>query len=171
MLYLRSFKKRRKSFTSSRNEVFGIGLFDRGEPQQVASPDAAMDRYEKELAEETRARIEDMVGFNLRLIEPSRLMDEKTQKTSAYHALLSKDLKISNITVEDVKILRLWFALIDHLRFMCLDETVEVYHAELEAFLALKCSVNGFEREALISTLSKVFKETKTSEVGKRHLI
>lgn len=146
-----------------------MGLF--GDSREQLPPDAQMDRYEKDLAEETRARIEDMVAFNLRLISPTRIQDSNTDKIGKYHQLLTQDLKISNITVEDVKILRLWFSLIDHLKFMGLDEIVEVYHAELEAFLALKCSVSGFERMALISTLSKVFKETKNSESQRKGLL
>lgn len=104
-------------------------------------------REDERLVEMAQARIEDMIGLNMALITPSRLSD------SDYHALVSRDLKISNLKEEDVSLLRLWVSTINHLVSDGLDDTARVLHAEMLAFLASKSSVNGFERKALITTL------------------
>jgi len=141
------------------------GLFNGGEqpPQPVDNGDDALDR---QLAEETRARVEDMVSFNTELIHPTRL------KNSEFHKLVGKDFKISKLTDEDVKIILRFQSTINHFLFIGLKDFATVLHAELIGYLAAKSSVGGFEREALITTLSKFYRETRAGHgEAKRKLL
>lgn len=146
-----------------------MGLFGSKEDSVSASEreadDARTTQFDLQLAEETKQRIEDLVAFNSELINPSRLKD------SEFHKIIGKDFKISNLKQEDIPLVRLWQSLIDHLLFMGLRDTAKVFHAELIGFLAAKSSVEGFERQMLISTLTKMYKETKNIEPKKRSLL
>lgn len=156
-----------------------MGLFDAlnrppsSESELQPGEDVGEARYDKDISEETKARIEDLVAFNSDLIRPQRVnWDTKNgSQASPFHELISKDFKISKITEGDVAIIRLYQSTIDHYVFIGLKGMATVLHAELIGFLAAKSSVNGFEREALISTLTKIYKDTKQSSPQPRRLI
>lgn len=119
-------------------------------PDEYAELDA--ERREDEIAEQSRQRVEDMVGLNKEIITPTRLEHSK------YHILLSKDLKLSNINENDVRLGSAYFSAINHLLFLKVTTSAKVLHAEMMEYLALKSSVGGFERKSLISTISSVLR-------------
>ena len=104
------------------------------------------------LVEEGKARLETLIDLNKELIQPTRMLN------SEYHQALTRDLKISNIGANEFEFIRAWLSLIDHLLFIGLEDAAKVMHAELLGFLAAKSSVDGFEREALISTIARILK-------------
>jgi hypothetical protein len=143
-----------------------MGLFDgRGsepEPTLRDLDNPQEDMGDARLAEESRARAEDMVQFNSDLIRPSRLKD------SQYHNLLTKDLKISNLSEDDVRVVNMGISLVDHSLFLGFDEFASVIHAELIGFLATKNSVHGFERLQLNTSISQVEKRYSDSSEKKK---
>lgn len=144
-----------------------MGLFDGNqqgdyEPtlRELDSPQE--DMADSRLTEESRARAEDMVQFNSDIIRPSRIKD------SQYHRLLTKDLKISNLTEADVNVVNMGISLVDHSLFLGFDEFATVVHAELIGFLATKNSVRGFERLQLNTSISQVEKRYSDSSEKKK---
>lgn len=143
-----------------------FGLFDKPEPP---ISDVGEERWDNDLTQETRAKIEDLAAFNSDLINPTKM--ETHGRITPYHALLTKESKVSNITVEDRELLHKWRALLDHALFLKLPETTQVIHAEMQDFLATSSSVDGFERKSLISSISNIFKRQVSSEPQKKQLI
>jgi len=118
-------------------------------------------REDERLVEQAQSRIEDLIGLNMALISPTRLKD------SEYHALVSRDFKITNLNEADIPLVRLWVSLINHVVADGLDDMARVLHAELLAFFASKSSLRGFERRALITTLVESRKTHVTETQGK----
>ena len=119
-------------------------------------------RQDHEMQIDTVRRIESMVDLSKELITPSKI------KASPYHELIGKDLKISNLTREDVATVQLWIGLINQLVNAGLVESARVMHSELVAYLAAHSSINGFERRALITSINKIFKSSDDAPAKRR---
>jgi len=144
-----------------------MGLFDGGqqgeyEPTLRELDNPQEDMMDARLTEESRARAEDMVQFNSDIIRPSRIKD------SQYHRLLTKDLKISNLSDADVNVVNMGISFVNHSLFLGFDEFATVIHAELIGFLASKNSVHGFERLQLNTSISQVEKRYSDSTDKKK---
>lgn len=120
------------------------------------------DLADSRLNEESRARAEDLVQFNSDIIRPTRL------ENSRYHKLLTKDLKISNLTEQDVLVVNRGLSLIDHALYLGFDEFASVIHSELTGFLASKNSIDGFERRQLNTNISLVDKRYSEGDNKKK---
>lgn len=148
-----------------------MGLLFGGRPQEEPVSEAEeseISRGDRELTEEAKARIEDMVGLNMALITPTRVVMDGDSSATKYHKLVNKDFKISNITKDDVRIVRAYQSVINHIMFLDIPTAAAVFHSELEGFLASQSSVDGFERKSLITAISNVVKTTKKSDEGRR---
>ena len=125
-------------------------------------PESEEEQKEDRLAlEETRNRIEDLIGWNTALITPTRF------KSSPFHNLVTKEFKISNIKEEDVKLIQLWQSLSNMLITLGMLQPAALVHAELTGFLAVRSSIDGFERQMLVTQLSK-FEKNITSNLTER---
>lgn len=111
--------------------------------------------------EETRGRIEDLIGWNTALITPTHF------KSSPFHNLVTKEFKISNIKEEDVRLIQLWQSLANMLITLGMVQPAALVHAELTGFLAVRSSIDGFERQMLVTQLSKLEKSI-TSQMTER---
>lgn len=116
-------------------------------------PDSQEEQKEDALAlEEARSRIEDAISWNTALITPTKF------KNSPFHNLVTKEFKISNMREEDVKLIQLWQSLANMLLTLGMVKPAALVHAELTGFLAVRSSVDGFERKMLVTNLSKLEK-------------
>ncbi len=149
-----------------------VNLFKREDEAEIEAEEVPeSEEYDtaERLREEARARIENLVGLNLAIIEPTKLTER--DEPTRFHTYLSKDFKLSRISEEDVRLIRLWVALINHLTVMRLPKVAALFHAELIAFLAAKSSVNGFERKMLVSAITRFEKAIGETEREKKKLI
>lgn len=149
------------------NNLFNKGKSE-GEARAAALDEASTEELstrtsvaDQQLQEASKQAIEDRIGLDKSLIQPTRMeftnTDGKTI-TSVYHQMLTQDSKISNIKAEDKPVFRMWRSLINHALYLRAYDFALVLHAEYEHELAINSSVGGFERKALITTISNMIK-------------
>lgn len=159
------------------NSLFGKGKTD-DEKRVAALDDASTEELstrtavaDQQLQEASKQAIEDRIGLDKSLIQPTRIefTDSKGKViASIFHQMLTQDSKISNIKAEDKPIFRMWRSLINHALYLRAYDFALVLHAEYEHELAINSSVGGFERKALITTISNMIKGKGEGQEGKK---